>query len=521
VNPNIFILSGRISYRRLAAGLREDWRLRGQSEILEECTYMDTFDWRLFNAGTLLETVHNNKGWRLEWRAYGETSPQDGCLLLDRPRFAADIGNPAVRNRLAEVIGVRALLPLVSLRCRRRHLQLLDDEGKNLLTLQFEKDESQICERQPGNAAIPCRSDWRVRLMPMKGYEEIADAVRTRLLSAGFLNPVTRDPLLDYLAACGITPDNNRLVPVITPPDERTDTAIRKIQRLHLERMQLQEAGIRQDIDSEFLHEFRVAVRRTRAFLGQSKGVIPSRRLSRFKRDFAWLGQSSGVARDMDVHLQAVEHYRAILPSALHDGLAPIQAYLMSRRNLEYGRMRRVLDSVRYRNLCRDWNLLLMQSGSASTTLPHARQTITEFARHRIWRTFRKARRQGQRIDVDRDTAGLHRLRKTVKKLRYLTDSFHYLLPPQKLRPLIRGQKSLQEKLGQLQDHQVQKRRLEEIRLVLLSQTGVSEATATALDLLIAYLDEGNRKARRRFGKEFRQFSAADVRQRYRQLSRG
>ena len=63
------------------------------------------------------------------------------------------------------------------------------------------------------------------------------------------------------------------------------------------------EKGIIDDIDSEFLHDFRVAVRRTRSLLGQIRYVLPKRRVTRFKRDFAWLGEVTGPARDMDVYL--------------------------------------------------------------------------------------------------------------------------------------------------------------------------------------------------------------------------
>ena len=43
-----------------------------------------------------------------------------------------------------------------------------------------------------------------------------------------------------------------------------------------LQTLRINEDGVRKDLDSEFLHDFRVAVRRTRSALSQIKGVFPA-----------------------------------------------------------------------------------------------------------------------------------------------------------------------------------------------------------------------------------------------------
>lgn len=495
------------------------WKLRGHAEVLEESTFLDTFDWRLYSSGTVLEAIHGHDGWRLEWRILNETTPRDSCALTGLPRFAMDIDNPAIRKRLADVIGVRALLPIVRLRCRRRALQLQDAEGKNQLSLQLEKDAELICLRHGGGeVAIPRPSPTRVKLLPMKGYTEAAEAVRASLLASGNLLPVAVDPWFDYLKLSGINPNDLQSRIARPSPQTHCAAAIKQIQLRHFEKLRLQEEGIRQDIDTEFLHDFRVAVRRTRALLRQSRGVIHARRLARFKRAFAWLGRSSGVARDLDVHLHALDQARTTLPSTMQDALPAIREQVRKERDHEYHRLRRILGTRRYRNLCHDWQALLLEPDAGSANLPHARQTIVEFAGRRIWKTYRKARRQGLRLDVYRDSTRLHRLRKTVKKLRYLIESFHHLYPQRTMRQMISRLRSLQDILGLLQDYRVQRRKLEEIQRSLPEQTVVLTTTHAVLRHLIAHLRSEDTELRGHFAAAFKDFSAPETRTHFRAL---
>jgi len=518
---NRFLLSGRISYRSLKLGLGALWKLRGHAQVLEESTFLDTFDWRLYDAGTVLEAIHGRAGWRLEWRNLDETTSRDSCTLTGLPRFAADIDNPAVRKRLAQAIGVRALLPIIRLRCRRRALQIQDAEGKNLLSLQLEKDAGLTCLRQDGGEmVIPRPSPTRVKLLPLLGYTEAAEAVRTFLLVSGNLQPVARDPWFDYLQICGINPNGLRLEIARPSPNTHCAAAIKQIQLRHFEKLRLQEDGIRQDIDTEFLHDFRVAVRRTRALLRQSRGVFHARRLARFKRAFAWLGRSSGVARDLDVHLLALEQERATMPSTMQNSLPPIREQLRKERDREYRRLCRVLDSRRYRDLCQDWQMLLLEPEKLNTNLACARQPIFEFAGRRIWKTYRKARRQGLRLDVYRDSTRLHRLRKTVKKLRYLIESFHHLYPQRPMRRMISRLRSLQDNLGLLQDYQVQRRKLEEIQRSLPPTNAAPTKTHALLRHLIERLRSEDTDLRRHFAAVFKEFSAPETRAHFRALAR-
>ena len=58
-------------------------------------------------------------------------------------------------------------------------------------------------------------------------------------------------------------------------PAVRAETAPGEIHLALLGILLANEPGLRANLDTEFLHDFRVAVRRTRALLGQIKQVFP------------------------------------------------------------------------------------------------------------------------------------------------------------------------------------------------------------------------------------------------------
>ena len=60
--------------------------------------------------------------------------------------------------------------------------------------------------------------------------------------------------------------------------------------------------GVLRDIDTEFLHDLRVSVRRTRSALKLLGSVTPDA-TGHFRDEFKWLGDVTTPVRDLDVHL--------------------------------------------------------------------------------------------------------------------------------------------------------------------------------------------------------------------------
>ena len=77
--------------------------------------------------------------------------------------------------------------------------------------------------------------------------------------------------------------------------------ALRRVLHRFLDILLASEAGLVEDVDSEYLHDARVAVRRSRSILAQTKRAFPDAAVRHLRAELAWLGGSTNWLRDLDV----------------------------------------------------------------------------------------------------------------------------------------------------------------------------------------------------------------------------
>ena len=105
--------------------------------------------------------------------------------------------------------------------------------------------------------------------------------------------------------------------------EQRADSAAAAVLRGMLEVIEANFDGTIADIDSEFLHDLRVSVRRSRSVQRELKRVFPPDALAHYRAEFRWLQQATGDARDLDVHVLEFDDMRALVPEAMRDDLDP------------------------------------------------------------------------------------------------------------------------------------------------------------------------------------------------------
>ena len=289
-------------------------------------------------------------------------------------------------------------------------------------------------------------------------------------------------------------------------PEMPAGEAARRILLTLMETMGANEEGALSGRDPESLHDFRVALRRTRSALGQLSRVLPKEALERFRPEFAWLGEVTGPARDLDVFLLRFDDYRQRLPEVFRKDLAPLGRLLMVRRRDEHELLAENLGSPRYLKLKKDWADFLTASGTPEE--PHeAAGPVAELAARRIRKVLRRALREGEGIGVASPPEELHELRKTCKKLRYLLEFFQGLYSPKKIARLIGALKTLQDNLGDFQDCQVQSEALQQFAEGMASEGEASPRTLMAMGMLVGDLRHRQRQARDEFADRFAEFS--------------
>jgi CHAD domain-containing protein len=288
-------------------------------------------------------------------------------------------------------------------------------------------------------------------------------------------------------------------------PDQPAREALREILLGQLRVMQENEDGVLKGLDPKCLHDFRVAIRRSRSALGQLKKVFPAELSQRLRCEFAWLGQVTGPTRDLDVYLLNFPAYQACLPAAIRDDLAPLHDFLRRHQRQEQQRLVRQLTSRRYRELMAAWRDWLYDS-----TAQWGRQAelpIGPLAGKRIRKVLRRALWNGLTINDASPAGQLHELRKTGKKLRYLLEFFQSFYPAGEIRELIKSLKGLQDNLGALQDYSVQADSLQHFARQMTDEGEVPTGTLQAVERLIDHLHRQQLGSRAEFAERFATFA--------------
>ena len=140
----------------------------------------------------------------------------------------------------------------------------------------------------PRSAATPARRSKAAGLLA--GVPGVAHASQSVFIAA--LTALGRHPA-DYTS--GVDAEITATMPA--------PVAVARLLLRLLDTMEQNVDGVLRDIDTEFLHDLRVAVRRTRSAIKLLGRVLPADLAEHFKAEFKWLGDVTTPVRDLDVHL--------------------------------------------------------------------------------------------------------------------------------------------------------------------------------------------------------------------------
>lgn len=489
-------------------GLRQRVTLEPERVEVLVRTAHDTFDWRLHDSGSIIELVQDDgdAASSVVWRALDRGEQLARFDREDVPRFAWDLPPGSVTDRLAGVIEMRALLPLVTVTTRRTTLRLLDDERKTVARL--------VAEQLSEPSGRPLEAV--VSVAPLRGYDSEARRLTAVLDAQVLLTPDADDLVLAALRAEGYAPGSysSKLRARLDPEVPASEAWI-EILRLLLAAVRTNEAGLRDDLDSEFLHDFRVAVRRARSVLGEATNLFDATEIGRLKADLKWLGQATGPTRDLDVFLLDTAAFSDELPRERRDDLKAFTAYLEQRQREAHQALVSDLDTDRYAGLVETWTRFLDAPPVAD---PDGSRPAPEVAAERIVAAHRRLIKRGRRIGADSEPERLHDLRKDAKRLRYLLECFGSLFRSDEITPIVKQLKGVQDVLGTFQDGQVQSSQLGAFAQDMLDRGGVGAGSVMVIGLLVEQLEQRSHTARAAFADRFAAFDRPAVRDAVRQL---
>jgi CHAD domain-containing protein len=487
------------------AGLGQRATLEADRIELLERTVHDTFDWRLHNHGSLVERQHllDQDTTTVVWRSLDRGEVIARFDRDDVPRFAWDLEPGPVAARLEGLIEMRALLPLATVATRRTVLRLVDDEHKTIARLVVEE----LVEPQDRGL------DPVVSVEPLRGYAAEARALTAILDAQVLLTPGADDLMVAVLRSEGYVPGSysSKLRTNLDPSGTATEAWV-AVLRLLLAALRTNEAGLRDDLDSEFLHDYRVAVRRTRSVLGEASGIFAAERLAHFKTEFKWLGTATSPTRDLDVFLLDTATFADTLPPERRGDLKAFSAYLDQRQRESHRALVADLDTDRYAALIDSWSQFLERPPAPTPAEPDAERPAPDVASERIAKAHRRLVRRGRRIDASSEAERLHDLRKDAKRLRYLLECFGSLFPSDEIRPIVKQLKGVQDVLGTFQDGEVQSSQLETFAQDMLDRGNVGASAVMVIGLLVEQLEHRGHEARAAFADRFATFDTKAVR---------
>jgi CHAD domain-containing protein len=261
---------------------------------------------------------------------------------------------------------------------------------------------------------------------------------------------------LDEAAEAGATGDTHLVVgksPGVTPDDHVAEAA-RKVMRFHLARMLAREAGVRSGHDLEDVHAMRVATRRQRAAWRVFGAAFRGGRTRRYRKGLREIAGRLGAVRDLDVLIDAADHYRADLPAAEQRALEPLLADWRTHRDDARVLLVRELDSDGYRRWVDDYRDFVRTEGAAVLPVgPVQPHRIRDTTASRVWTAYEQVRGY-EAVLRWADVETLHELRIAGKWLRYTLEFVREALGDDAA-PLIARVTALQDHLGLMKDADV------------------------------------------------------------------
>jgi CHAD domain-containing protein len=505
----------------------DDPELKLGRRMARDTTYLDTADRRLRRQGLVLRHEQSSGPGELVLSGQGiarsepsnprSAEPPDPPLagslsqpLVETPVWPALMDRlppGAVRDEISPAAGIRALMPLARARVVSRSLAVLNGQAEAVARLVWV--ESRGIER----AASVSPAMLYVQAVP--GRRRVARAIVAALLEGGEFGPAVGDVherLLEDLDSGspddrGPIGDRREPITGTLPADVAVATALRGFSEIIVATA----PGVIADIDTEFLHELRVAVRRTRSLLKQAGDVLPAPLATRYAPGFKWLGDLTTPTRDLDVYLLEFDQLAASLVAGSPSDLDPFAAFLRRHRDAQWRSMCRGLRSQRFTRLLSGWQTGLdavLEAGPDSPDSPDGLdgldgvlgsggvRTARALAANRIRRSSRRVTRLASTITPDSPAEQVHALRKRCKELRYVLEAFQPLCEPGIYRAVVKDLRRLQDVLGTFQDGEVQSLGLREFAEQLLAGGKAPASTLLAMGELSARFAHQQHQAR-------------------------
>lgn len=247
-----------------------------------------------------------------------------------------------------------------------------------------------------------------------------------------------------------------------SPPDTPVFLAVRELFEKGRNNLLANFKGVKKDLDTEYLHDFRTTTRRLKSAISQFKDTCHSRTYEKIKYHLTYLQKSTNQLRDLDVDLISKKEYQKIIPIEYVAELNQLFDLLETKRALAFEEFMEKVDNLSINDSIQELNSFIFHLYPNNKNIPEkALAPVKENADKILKDRFQKIVKQGQLLNEYSDDNEIHKLRLDCKKLRYSLEFFINYYPEKRINSFIIRLKKLQDNLGQFNDLSVQMERLE------------------------------------------------------------
>lgn len=491
----VFFLSGRFDEKAIEGVLKNHWNLTIGESSKRLFHILDCHDQFLVSKGKLLIETDG----KLHLFSFKRHVTQQGS---GAGQFVQNLPNGAVRSGLSKFPTLRALIPIASGTVKERKLSVLDDFRKTRVQGQV---VDLVSDHGRATIVVLCQVNG-----PSSSFKNIRKSIEK--------NKDIRNATGVFTA---LSPDTPRYLAKPDIPLARAEPTVdvaTKIIGTYLAVARQNENGVIADYDTEFLHDYRVSLRRIRSVLSLFKGVFSPHQTMGLKRTFSDLMAPTNRLRDLDVYLLEKNNYYSMIPENLHVGAEIMFAQFEAERKRSWKVLSQKFRSVSYNRCMLELSRQITDPKSVQTG-PNAELAAYDFACTMIWKRYRKLCRRARRIMPNSPDTLVHDLRIEGKKLRYLMEFFGPLFNQKSLNTILKPLKKLQDNLGRFNDFSVQQKALLELvdRQVETKQPEIAQIALSAGGV-ITVLKQRQEAERQRVIAHLRGLDNPEIKHQYRRL---
>lgn len=499
-------------FEKVLSLIREKYDLKLQTKSTIQRRYFDTFDWRLLRRGYVFEFDNFETG-RCRLRSFGRQGLQISSVLKQQPDFSWNFAYRPLREILIPVIKERRLIEQDEVQISIEQYELMDEQGKILLRFDLEKYLRPDRIGRLRAALVNCR------FYPLQGYARVCERLLRSIDDCAGESRSIDDPLIFVLAMHNRQPaDYSSKLNISLHPQMSIGQAVATSLLFHMDMLEKNIAGIKADLDTEFLHDFRIANRRGRSLVSAIKHVMPNEELTPYKEMLSMLSDETSEHRDLDVFLLDIPHYQSMLPLEMHEDLEPLRKALSKQRAAVHEKLLIVLASEKFNDFHSEYRAYLNAAMMDHFKTERGAQPVSTVARQAIRRSYRRFLKQGGIASRTGNHEALHDLRKTGKILRYLLETFRSLFPKKEIDRAIADCRKLQNLLGEIVDDRVQQNYLLGWINSSNKKIMLPDATIACIKYLVGTYNEPEEKAYAKFQGRYERFIGSTTKQHFKTL---